>query len=427
LVSKKENEGDMPAYFKFLTVMAYYIFLKEKVDVAIIEVGIGGQYDCTNLIKKPVVCGVTSLGIDHVNTLGSTIDKIAWQKAGIFKPNVPAFTVSQPEEAMRVLHQRAEEIGCSLQVVPSLDAFLDKESLLRLNLSSVVQYLNASLALQLVNTWTAHNKLGKRNECNLLEISTLKPPLCLNEKTANGLRNCIWPGRCQTFRNGSVLYYLDGAHTVESIDVCVEWFEKASQDDERKISGSVFRVLIFNVFGDRKAETLLPSLLSCNFNMIAFCPNFAHVSMNAASDQNAVASSWESQMERCTHHSHIWMRLAEEAQQKSKDKTSNSDPVIKTVLFPSICDVIKWLNQGRSLANHAQSDVAIPSLISEELLSAEQVHVLVTGSLHLVGGFLSLLDPQFMDKDTPDGVDGVKSSVSLKNSTRFYSMTPGAP
>lgn len=75
----------MPNYFGFLTVMALHVFLQEKVDVAIMEVGIGGQYDCTNMIKQPVVCGVSSLGLDHTSILGTTIDKIAWHKAGIFK------------------------------------------------------------------------------------------------------------------------------------------------------------------------------------------------------------------------------------------------------------------------------------------------------------------------------------------------------
>ena len=75
----------MPAYFAFLTIMAIHVFQKEQTDVTILEVGIGGQYDSTNFVRKPVVCGVTSLGLDHVSILGNTIEKIAWQKAGIFK------------------------------------------------------------------------------------------------------------------------------------------------------------------------------------------------------------------------------------------------------------------------------------------------------------------------------------------------------
>jgi folylpolyglutamate synthase len=61
------------------------VFLQKKVDAVILEVGMGGQYDATNVIKDPVVCGISSLGLDHVDVLGDTIDKIAWHKAGIIK------------------------------------------------------------------------------------------------------------------------------------------------------------------------------------------------------------------------------------------------------------------------------------------------------------------------------------------------------
>lgn len=65
--------------------MAFHVFLQKKVDAVILEVGMGGQYDATNVIKDPVVCGISSLGLDHTDVLGDTIDKIAWHKAGIIK------------------------------------------------------------------------------------------------------------------------------------------------------------------------------------------------------------------------------------------------------------------------------------------------------------------------------------------------------
>uniref|UniRef100_A0A8C5P171 Folylpolyglutamyl synthetase n=1 Tax=Jaculus jaculus TaxID=51337 RepID=A0A8C5P171_JACJA len=82
--TKEDSHVSMPAYFRFLTLMAFHVFLQEKVDLAVVEVGIGGAYDCTNIIRKPVVCGVSSLGIDHTSLLGDTMEKIAWQKGGIF-------------------------------------------------------------------------------------------------------------------------------------------------------------------------------------------------------------------------------------------------------------------------------------------------------------------------------------------------------
>ena len=65
--------------------MAFHVFLDKKVDATILEVGIGGTYDSTNIVPDPIVTGITSLGIDHIKVLGNTIQDIAWQKSGIFK------------------------------------------------------------------------------------------------------------------------------------------------------------------------------------------------------------------------------------------------------------------------------------------------------------------------------------------------------
>ena len=120
---RKHIDSGMPPYFNFMTVMAFKVFLEENVDATVLEVGIGGQYDCTNVVPMPVVTGVSSLGLDHCSLLGNTIEQIAWQKSGIFKPSVPAFTVEQNESAMKVLRNRAQEIMCSLQVCPSLSYY----------------------------------------------------------------------------------------------------------------------------------------------------------------------------------------------------------------------------------------------------------------------------------------------------------------
>lgn len=82
---KQSSSTEMPPYFVFFTVLSFNVFLKEKVDVAIVEVGIGGAYDTTNILRSPWACGVTSLGYDHVAVLGGTVESIAWNKAGIFK------------------------------------------------------------------------------------------------------------------------------------------------------------------------------------------------------------------------------------------------------------------------------------------------------------------------------------------------------
>lgn len=89
--------------------MAFEVFIEEKVDVAIVEVGIGGEYDCTNILRKVPVVGITSLGLDHTNLLGNTIESIAWNKAGIMKQGSKVFTVPQTEPSMKVLRERSVE------------------------------------------------------------------------------------------------------------------------------------------------------------------------------------------------------------------------------------------------------------------------------------------------------------------------------
>uniref|UniRef100_A0A8D2NMQ9 Folylpolyglutamate synthase n=1 Tax=Zosterops lateralis melanops TaxID=1220523 RepID=A0A8D2NMQ9_ZOSLA len=189
--TKDPAHASMPAYFRFLTIMAFHVFLQEKVDLAVVEVGIGGTYDCTNIIRAPVVCGVSSLGIDHTSILGDTMEKIAWQKGGIFKPGVPAFTVAQPERPLEVLRERAQERKvscwwgcgwgvshggvlsllspqCPLYLCPELDEFEEGSRPLELGLAGAHQRSNAALALQLAQMWLqrrgCHGKAGGQGQ-----------------------------------------------------------------------------------------------------------------------------------------------------------------------------------------------------------------------------------------------------------------------
>lgn len=103
---KKDNEYDLPSYFKFLQIMAFYIFAKENVDVAIVEVGIGGEYDSTNILRNTEIVGITSLQLEHTQLLGETLSEIAWQKAGIIKENSHVFTMNQPGVCLKVINER---------------------------------------------------------------------------------------------------------------------------------------------------------------------------------------------------------------------------------------------------------------------------------------------------------------------------------
>lgn len=102
-----------PSFFEITTAMALDYFRRMKVDVAIVETGLGGRLDSTNIIT-PELSIITSIGLDHKDILGDTIGKIAAEKAGIIKPRVPVVVGELPEEAMTVINARAGENGSSL-------------------------------------------------------------------------------------------------------------------------------------------------------------------------------------------------------------------------------------------------------------------------------------------------------------------------
>lgn len=190
--------------------MSYHVFLQENVDAAIYEVGVGGEYDSTNIVEQPAVTGISSLGIDHTYTLGETIDKIAWHKAGIQKKGVPSFSVPQPQEALEVVEKRAEERAVKSFNVVGLDRRLEG---VQIRPNAPFQKSNASLAIALTETL-------------LVKLDTaFKPnPERLPKEFVDGLEQMILRGRCETKLEGNVMWYLDGAHTAESIEVATKWF-----------------------------------------------------------------------------------------------------------------------------------------------------------------------------------------------------------
>jgi dihydrofolate synthase/folylpolyglutamate synthase len=112
---EKLSKIDPPTFFEIMTALAFMHFVDMKVDIGVIETGLGGRLDSTNVIE-PKVIGITSLSIDHKQQLGNTIDSIAREKAGVFKSGVPAITVEQEPAAMRVLKSEALAIKTPLSV-----------------------------------------------------------------------------------------------------------------------------------------------------------------------------------------------------------------------------------------------------------------------------------------------------------------------
>jgi dihydrofolate synthase/folylpolyglutamate synthase len=107
---------DEPTFFEILTAAAFVHFVNQKVDIAVIETGLGGRLDSTNVIR-PEACGIVSISYDHVAQLGNTLEKIAEEKAGIFKPGVPVISAPQVPSVKKVLKKAAERVGCPIRFV----------------------------------------------------------------------------------------------------------------------------------------------------------------------------------------------------------------------------------------------------------------------------------------------------------------------
>ncbi|XP_071371741.1 folylpolyglutamate synthase, mitochondrial-like [Centroberyx affinis] len=400
-VTKDVHGGSMPFYFQFLTVLAFHVFLQERVDLAVFEVGIGGQYDCTNIIRKPWVCGISSLGIDHSSLLGDTMEKIAWQKAGIFKPGVPAFTVRQPPSPLRVLQDRAEEIGCPLWVCPELDEYEAVAGPVRLGLAGEHQRLNASLALQLSSSWLQHRQAEERD--GLLSAAGHRlgsQAAAFQPSTAmlKGLQETEWLGRSQTVRRGPVTYYLDGAHTTASMQACVRWFmQETLQGNQTR--GPGVKILLFNTTGERDSAALLKLLVPCQFDYAVFCPNVTETPTNNTAHRG-ISVSVQHMLTRCIENQSSWQSLNATETLQYRRRPLVTDPRSRTLVFPCILSALQWINQGRDpsitvpAASRKSSTVPLGSVESAKTLrEAGRISVLVAGSLYLVGGVLKHLEP----------------------------------
>jgi folylpolyglutamate synthase len=370
-ISTALDTPTQPMYFRYLTLMALHAYVEEGVDTAIVECGIGGEYDSTNIFELPSVTAVTSLGIDHTGMLGSTLAEIAWHKAGIFKAGSVGFTAPQKEEALAVLEERAAEKNSTLHVIDVHPALANDE--VKLGLSASFQKTNASVAIAVAAAhlrWLGHAYIPDPTTTKHINL----PP-----KFIKGLEEVHWPGRCEVRREKNVAWHIDGGHTLESIEVTGRWFAEQVASVSASSSTSTKdppRVLIFNQ-QTRDANALAKALYAAlqtgvtagaesPFSHVIFTTNQTFdagytpelVSMNANQEdvdalvvQKALAITW-----------------------------SEIDPTASV-------SVLKTVEEAISTAR------AVSKTWTQEAGDGEtEVMVLITGSMHLVGGALEVLE-----------------------------------
>lgn len=196
--------------------ISVHVFIREKTDVAIYETHNGGEFDATNVIPKPVVTGITTIGMDHVDQLGPSLENIAWHKSGIFKHGCPAFSTLQEPAVAAVLQRRAAEKEVSLKfsgVNSALPSYAPA-------LVADVQRINSSLALALVDAFLESK--ARKEHCSM----TL-------QDVHQGVEHFFWPGRFQRIIDGNHQWFLDGAHNELSLQKVAQWFSKSSLEMER--------------------------------------------------------------------------------------------------------------------------------------------------------------------------------------------------
>lgn len=237
-----------PADFELVTAIAFLYFYREKCDFAIMEVGLGGRLDATNVAQNPLITLITSISLDHQQFLGNTIPEIALEKAGIIKENVPLVLYSQSKEAMDSIigvanSKNSKVILNDLEKIELLENTKNGQIInykdfknLKINLLGSHQINNATISLELLEQL---RKMG-------FEIS--------NESIYNGFSSVTWPCRFELVSKNPD-FILDGAHNIDGIEKFISSMNFYYKDNKK--------IGIFGVLADKDYNEMLAKIVPC--------------------------------------------------------------------------------------------------------------------------------------------------------------------
>ena len=270
VVSKVKNAVDQvielgfehPTEFEIITCAAFLYFYIEKVDFALIEVGLGGRLDSTNVIT-PILSIITSISLDHMQVLGNTIELIAGEKAGIIKNKVPVVLYPQEVEVEKVIEKTCIENNSPLIKVKKNSAELlninDEASTQAIIIKTYKDQYNIELSLlgsnQLLNCATA-----------LTSIEMLKDLGVKIEKNniIYGLSHVKWNGRLEVM-DREPLIVIDGAHNIDGINSLVESLKKYFKYDKL--------ILVLGILADKQVEAMIKVIAPLATQIIAVTPH----------------------------------------------------------------------------------------------------------------------------------------------------------
>lgn len=280
------NAGEPITVFEITTAAAILLFSEERADVLLLEVGLGGRFDATNVIDRPAAAVVTSIGHDHAEYLGTTLEAIAGEKAGIFKRGCPAVIAPQDYlEADETLRDAAERVGASPILVGQQDfsvheeggrlVYQDEKGLLDLPRPKLVgrhQYINAGTAI------AALRAAGFEQ----FETSAFEA----------GLTRADWPGRLQRLARGRLPeiapegceLWLDGGHNADGGRVLAAAMADRSERSDAPL------VLITGMLGTKDSEAFFKNFVGLAREVIAV-PIPGQIAARPAEEVAAIAGS----------------------------------------------------------------------------------------------------------------------------------------
>ena len=268
---EEEKTGLKPTLFEVETAISFLYFKEEEVDYALIEVGMGGRMDATNVIRHPELTVISSISYDHQAFLGDTLEEIAWQKAGIIKESCPVVLSENSDEVCKVIEQEAtkKKVKCIeikptdyevLSETPYGSTFLWKEQRYETKLPGRHQVSNAVTALA-----ASEYLFRKDYEKNNARKAIAEELDEMNVKSAQqgGIIRTCWPGRLEVLKK-EPLFYRDGAHNPDGAKKLAAFLQKYFTN--KKI------IYIMGVLKDKEYKKMLRYLMPMAKEVYVFKP-----------------------------------------------------------------------------------------------------------------------------------------------------------
>jgi len=250
---------ECPSQFEVITVVAFEHLRRERVQFGVIEVGLGGRFDATNIVA-PTLGILTNVALDHQALLGDTVEKIAWEKAGIAKPGIPLVLGSVPASVREIVVAECEAVGAHLcEPLPS-SIQVRSQDWGGLAMEIQEETRRWSLKLPLLSSQQVDNLALVLEAITQLRATGIAVP---EPAVVDGLQSVRWPGRLECIHDAPKVV-IDGAHNLKAA-------QSLSKDVQALVPSTEHRRLLFGAYADKDVKGIL-EVLSSVFDRIAVCP-----------------------------------------------------------------------------------------------------------------------------------------------------------